>query len=209
MNKLSILIILLLIPIVKGVGSIELPARMEYKTGEIMTLYAQVLNESSRPVSNATCMITIYYPDRTVWVNDENLTHLSDDLYYFNKTLTSETGVFVYEINCSYPVIYAAEIFHVGAEWVGEIGDIKEKTDLLDDVEDDTDKIPLISNTISLVSVNLQNIGMTQRESFLYALILLVIIIIIIAIAIIVFIWHTLKVGFFERNAEEAIDGLI
>ncbi|MFQ6068090.1 MAG: hypothetical protein ACE5KD_00950 [Candidatus Bathyarchaeia archaeon] len=197
---------LLMFPIVQSIGSIELPARIEYKTGETMTLYTQVLNETgvhASPVDNATCTITIYYPNRTVWVSNENLTHLSDDIYYFNKTLGDESGVYVYEVNCSYPVIHAsAEIFHVGAEWVNEIGDIKQKTDLLDDIKDNTDKIPAIRNTLNFVTSSLQNLGISQRNSFLYAFILLILIIVLIVVTVLTLLWNFTRVKVSEVEEE-------
>jgi len=87
----------------------------EYEYAENGTLYAQMLDEDGSPVNAANCNITIYYPNRTLWVNYEELAYLtaSNGLYYYNFTTPNITGVYAAIANCSNPTAYSSATFHV------------------------------------------------------------------------------------------------
>ncbi|MFQ6068091.1 MAG: hypothetical protein ACE5KD_00955 [Candidatus Bathyarchaeia archaeon] len=191
-------------------GFLSLFARLIYKVGELGTLYAQVLDSAHKPVNNADCSVTIYYPDKTVWVDNEDLVYLSGSLglYYYNKTLPNIVGSYPIRVNCTSPTVYASDIFYV-ASWAVDLSDIKTKTELIEDIKDMTDKIPGLKSGLEYLSTTLQNLGVDQMNSFLYAFVLMILIIISVLGLIIVFIWKMKKKSGESETESELEEGYL
>jgi len=93
----------------------------EYQSGEVGTIYAQIRDADGTPINLANCTIRIYYPDRTLWVEDKlNYLYGSLGLYYYTFIVPSIEGVYSISVNCSNPEVYGFSTFHV-ARWANQI----------------------------------------------------------------------------------------
>jgi len=75
----------------------------EYQVGDNGRTFLQLL-EGSQPVTNATCDITIYYPNSSLWYNRVGMPYLqgSAGLYYFDFYAKNTTGVYMLNVFCQY-----------------------------------------------------------------------------------------------------------
>ena len=82
----------------------------EYEPGDQGRIFLQLL-DSQQPVNNATCLIDLYYPDKTIWFDDAVMPYLeeSDGLYYFDLILPEQTGIYMLTVRCFYIVDYTRD----------------------------------------------------------------------------------------------------
>lgn len=99
----------------------------EYNSNETGTLYAQFLRTvwgSPNPINDGFCNITIYYPNETIFVNNQNMPYIngSNGIYKHNFTVPETEGVYVADVSCrrGFIMAYSSETFHIG-EWANRI----------------------------------------------------------------------------------------
>jgi hypothetical protein len=79
----------------------------EYTVGESGTVYVRLLDGSSKPINLASCNATIFYPNKTVWINKQTMTLLDGGYYYYDIVVPDIAGVYIVGFDCIIP----AQIF--------------------------------------------------------------------------------------------------
>jgi hypothetical protein len=76
----------------------------EYTAEEPATIWLQLLR-NYQPLNNATCYITAYQPNKTIFLNKTLMNYLdgSDGVYYYDLTAPSILGVYMLSANCKIP----------------------------------------------------------------------------------------------------------
>jgi hypothetical protein len=76
----------------------------EYNPDEPATVWLQLL-KNYQPINTASCYLTGYYPDKTVFLSDVLLAYLSgsDGVYYYDLTTPSVIGVYMATVKCEIP----------------------------------------------------------------------------------------------------------
>ncbi len=74
-----------------------------YKAGEIGTVWLQLLKDF-QPVDDAFCELTVWYPNKTKWLDKVPMVHLEDGIYYFDLLIPNELGVYMLVIECFRPM---------------------------------------------------------------------------------------------------------
>lgn len=76
----------------------------EYSPGDEGKVFLQLLDEHSKPINNALCLISIYHPDKTEWIKNASMFYLdgSDGLYYFDFVAPNIEGVYMVACQCFY-----------------------------------------------------------------------------------------------------------
>lgn len=79
----------------------------EYMVNDNATIFLQLVDEQE-PVQNATCLIDLYYPDKTKWLEDAAMVHKqdSDGLYYYDLVMPNQTGIYMMTAKCFYVTNY-------------------------------------------------------------------------------------------------------
>ena len=102
----------------------------EYKTNETASFAVQfrkVSSGSPEPINDGVCNATVYYPNKTVWLNEVDMPYLagSRGIYYYNTTTPSVEGVYTIDMLCSKGGInaYESASFHI-AGWANNIFNI-------------------------------------------------------------------------------------
>lgn len=102
----------------------------EYSVGETGIVTIQFLRNTglgSTPLNGGTCYASIYYPNGSLFISNQNAPHLSgsNGLYSYNFTVPSTYGVYRADMNCTQSIWsgHGAGSFHV-AEWADTISKI-------------------------------------------------------------------------------------
>lgn len=76
----------------------------EYQAGASGTIWLQLLR-NYQPINDASCYVTAYYPDKSVYLNRTLMSYLadSDGLYYYDFTVPSVQGVYMLSALCLTP----------------------------------------------------------------------------------------------------------
>jgi len=97
----------------------------EYQAGDANgTMFLQLV-ENMLPKNDASCVIDVYYPDKTYYLNGATMTYLnnSDGLYYKDMAIPNQLGVYMASAKCIYGIVYGQpeyvdnDIFVEGKEW--------------------------------------------------------------------------------------------
>lgn len=75
----------------------------EYFPNENGTVFVRLMDGNDRPINLATCNATVYYPNKTFFINNQPMTLLGSGNYYRDFTLGNETGVYIVNFNCMFP----------------------------------------------------------------------------------------------------------
>lgn len=76
----------------------------EYFIGEDnATTFLQLLNSTNDPVTNSSCFVTIWNPDKSVFITNASMTYLSDGIYYRDYNLPQSEGIYMISAKCSLP----------------------------------------------------------------------------------------------------------
>ena len=133
MKKIYLIPIVALLLVGLGVGGVALSksninpqikfiSGTEYQWGEKGQVIVRTVNAFGNPISANWCNVTIYYPDKTVFVNNQPMTQGGADgsWYYEFTTPFTQIGVYEEEVVCQitgYPYgtreIGAGSSFHV------------------------------------------------------------------------------------------------
>jgi len=75
----------------------------EYQVGDTATIFLQLLVDS-QPLNNATCLIDLFYPDKTKWLDKACMIHLnnSEGIYYYDIIIPDKLGVYMLSVQCFY-----------------------------------------------------------------------------------------------------------
>jgi len=78
----------------------------EYSPGDSGRVFLQLLDEKFKPINNALCLISVYYPDKTEWFRNVSMFYLpgSDGLYYFDFIAPADEGVYMVSAKCFYVI---------------------------------------------------------------------------------------------------------
>lgn len=87
----------------------------DYNVGERGTIFLQLQNEFGEPVSNGSCVLNVYYPNRynathPIWLNQTPMLYLDRGIYYYDFFVPDTAGVYIVTAQCSY--IYASSWFY-------------------------------------------------------------------------------------------------
>lgn len=76
----------------------------EYQVGDDTKTFIQLLQDEATPINNATCFLTYWYPDNSVWLSNQLMTYLptSNGLYYYDSIAQTQTGVYMIDAYCQY-----------------------------------------------------------------------------------------------------------
>jgi len=92
----------------------------EYLPGQNATVMAQLTETVSgdpQPINDANCTLDVYWPNSTLWLNDTNMTYLTDSngIYFATIQLENEIGVYIADIYClsGGNATYGSDTFHV------------------------------------------------------------------------------------------------
>ncbi|MEO0077252.1 MAG: hypothetical protein ABIK19_06260, partial [candidate division WOR-3 bacterium] len=91
----------------------------EYRIGDYGTLWLQLINSSGQEVDNGVCFVTVYYPDKSVFLDSATMSHLDKGIYYYDLVVPYLTGVYPAIAKCYYTVSYITETADSGTIWVG------------------------------------------------------------------------------------------
>lgn len=83
----------------------------EYQVGDSGTVFLQLV-EDFYPIINGTCYLTLYYPNKTIFINRTLMSFISnsDGIYYHDFIVPNITGVYIASAVCEYPFICRDEI---------------------------------------------------------------------------------------------------
>lgn len=76
----------------------------EYTPSEPAKIWLQLL-DNNQPVDNATCFISVFYPNNTLFINNQIMSSINNNygLYYYDFITPSEVGVYMSTGRCIIP----------------------------------------------------------------------------------------------------------
>lgn len=74
----------------------------EYDIGENGTIFLQLIGVNNKPINNATCMLTLFYPNKTIFLNYTLMNYLSesDGIYFYDLTIPEQQGIYMLSVVC-------------------------------------------------------------------------------------------------------------
>jgi len=106
----------------KGAGSkLVFVSGTEYQQGTAGQIIVKVQNIFGRPINATWCNVSIYYPDKTLFVNNQPMTYggAPGSWYYAFTTPFTQIGVYEAYVQCLVPlpggarILGASKAFHV------------------------------------------------------------------------------------------------
>ena len=79
----------------------------EYAVGENGKVWLQLLDGDRHPVENSTCLLTVWFPNSTMMLNQTPMTYLDEGIHYRNFLVPDYTGVYPQTAVCSVPELVA------------------------------------------------------------------------------------------------------
>lgn len=79
----------------------------EYAVGENGKVWLQLLDENRHPIENSTCLLTVWFPNNTMMLNQTPMTYLDEGIHYRNFLVPDYTGVYPQTAVCSVPRLVA------------------------------------------------------------------------------------------------------
>lgn len=65
--------------------------------------FIRLLDDSKSPVENASCFVSIYYPDTTIFINNSLMNYLEKGIHYYDLTTPDIEGVYMVSTFCDVP----------------------------------------------------------------------------------------------------------
>ena len=96
-------------------GTLRFVSGTEYNIGEAGQVIAEVRKNDGSPIPGTNCSFTVWYPDKTQFLQQYGATGPSGN-QYVNFTIPGITGVYEYQANCSWnpgKTSIASKSFHV------------------------------------------------------------------------------------------------
>lgn len=190
----------------------------EVETGKQCLIAIYLKNESfpGEGVASATCRLDIKFSNYTIYLDDQSMTDRGNGDYTYTFTAPGQIDDYIFLANCTKGVLNQSSMMAlsvVADSTESKISSIKETVEKtynwIDDIKDNTDKIPGIRDSINFISSVLQNIGIDQEKSFITSLAMNSIMIVLILIVVVIFIWNILKVSIIENKPEESNNDFI
>lgn len=75
----------------------------EYTIGQSGTIYVRLLDGNSKPINLGACNATIFFPNKTLWINKQVMTLLDGGYYYDDITIPSIEGLYIVGFDCIIP----------------------------------------------------------------------------------------------------------
>jgi len=76
-------------------------AGTDYYSGEQGMTFLQ-LTDGGLPVNNASCKVTVYYPNITIWLNEQSMIQGDNGLQYFPFVAPDTEGIYMITASCEY-----------------------------------------------------------------------------------------------------------
>lgn len=77
----------------------------EYRQGENGTIWLQLHDSNGNTVNNASCDLTVYYPDKTKWFDDVVMNYLEKGIFYQDIYISDNlSGVYMMSVFCEYEI---------------------------------------------------------------------------------------------------------
>jgi len=69
-------------------------------TGKV---FLQLLNDDKLPIENASCYVSLYNPDTTIWINKTLMSYIDEGLFHYDVSIPNQTGVYIISAFCDIP----------------------------------------------------------------------------------------------------------
>ena len=123
----------------------------EYTSGEPGTIYAQLLYVNGTPANDKDITVNVW-ERMNKYIDNQTMTYItgSNGCYLYNFTTPNNISVFLVDVNCSDPVAYGSNEFHI-SQWSQDISDINNTVNSINDTITTTilDYLDDINNTIN------------------------------------------------------------
>lgn len=108
---------------------LSIVSETEYQESEEGEVSIQVEDSDGNPITGGSANLTIYYPNKTMFLNNQSMTELGLGIYYYNFTVPSVTGVYITYVNFTSGSNsdWDSKTFHV-APWTQNITSIASLT---------------------------------------------------------------------------------
>jgi hypothetical protein len=149
----------------------ELPAKLELSGTEYVpndngTIFLQLLDAVNQPIDNSKCYLTMYYPSKSVFLNNVQMMYLlgSNGLYYYDFAVPNATGVYMVSADCYYYYNFSSQT-SVADSYISFSANATNYGNLTFFAVGHVASIPLVS----LIQFNLSNLTMGNITSaYLY-----------------------------------------
>jgi hypothetical protein len=141
----------------------------DYFIGEVGTVYIQLL-EKWQPVNSASCLLDLWYPDKTKWLTQAPMQLISPyGIYYYDIEIPDKEGIGLVSVYCWYIMIKLDNFANyynltLGQYISGKIEDTYHKDGRTLDFRESNDRLNIIFDFIYSSPSNL-----TQLDIFLWA----------------------------------------
>ena len=75
----------------------------DYSPNDNGTIFLQLIDNDRQAITDASCYITSWYPDKSYYLNNLLMNYLDDGLYYYDVTIPSQLGVYMMSGTCALP----------------------------------------------------------------------------------------------------------
>lgn len=108
----------------------------EYTSGEPGTIYAQLLYGDGTPANSKDITVNVW-ERMNKYIDNQAMTYIpgSNGCYLYNFTTPSNVSVFMIDVNCSDPVAYGSNEFHV-SQWSQDISNINDTVNYINNTVD-------------------------------------------------------------------------
>jgi len=120
--------------------------------GLVAVRLTKAVGSSQSLITGATCSADILYPNQTSFVSSASMTEYGSGIYYYNFTVPSTNGVYIYSVDCAdgSKDYYAMNTFHVSSFYNWSV-DLTSVLAYLDDINNTVTTID--GRTINMYSV--------------------------------------------------------
>jgi len=141
----------------------------EYVAGTNGTMFLQLLTTDGFPIDNASCRITIYYPNKTKFIDNEQMVFLEDGIYYYDFVVPNTYGVYIARANCLYKYIISDKEFVDSSYIVSgtESGDYKNtytSDDLKHEITENTSATPNLDLYYNFTDLDIAGLNITKID---------------------------------------------
>lgn len=155
----------------------------EYNSGDSGKIFLQ-LSDSGVSINNASCSFDMYFPNNTVFIQDQLMTSLAENgLYYHDETVPSYSGVYMVSAQCIYSSVqenFTASNISIskGTNLSGSVSSLHESDDDKFVISEELDMIDFDLLKVSgnnnwwdtdwtkRKEINLSNVGTTELVDF-------------------------------------------
>jgi len=128
----------------------------DYLVNSKATAFLQLLQNNNLPINNATCILDIYFPNKTLYLENVPMNFLTDGVYYYDWVTPDVEGVYIMTATCGYEVYWSpeeyADEFAVvnGSVSSGSLSDTYSSNDVGQEFVESNDRIAVYYNFTNL-----------------------------------------------------------